>query len=102
MAIKICQYSFEGPYDDSSYLKDSSGVYVILCYSDGKCSVVDVGESAQVKSRIESHDRAGCWEENCYGTIKFSVYYTPNQQSAGRTQIESEIREHYNPPCGKK
>jgi hypothetical protein len=77
-------------------------VYVILCHRDAKNFVIDVGESAQVKTRVDNHDRKDCWQLNCQGNLLVAVYYTPNLQSSGRIAIEQEIRRQYNPPCGDK
>jgi hypothetical protein len=62
--------------------------------------LVDVGESAEVKSRIENHDRKDCWPKYCTGTLTASVLYTPNLHQAGRRKIEQAIRDQYQPPCG--
>ena len=98
MSIQINGYSFEGPYSSTYSLEDRSGVYVILCNS----RLIDVGESASVKSRIESHDRRDCWGKNCSGSIRFAVHYTPNLQQLGRMEIEQEIRRsHRGIPCGE-
>jgi len=103
MSIKIDKYDFEGPYSDTSSLEDRSGVYVILDYrDDGKHYVLDVGESAQVRTRVENHDRKDCWDLNREGNLRFAVHYTPGLQQAGRMAIEQEIRDKYNPPCGQQ
>lgn len=100
MSIAVGRYSFEGPYTNTDNLQDRSGVYVIHCYSNGAYYLIDVGESAQVKTRIDNHDRKACWTRNCSGTLTVSVLYTPNLQQAGRREIEQELRNQYNPPCG--
>jgi hypothetical protein len=102
MAISIGNYSFEGPYTSTDSLEDKSGVYAIHCYVDSKYYLVDVGESATVKTRIENHDREDCWKQNCKGELTFSVLYTPNKQQVGRREIEQELRKQYNPTCGEK
>ena len=102
MSITVGNYSFDGPYNNTESLLDNSGVYVIHCLRDERYYVMDVGESAQVKTRVENHDRTDCWQQNCNGVLKFAVYYTPNLQSAGRMAIEQEIRSQYNPPCGER
>ena len=58
MAIKKGQYRFDGPYPAVDFLRHQSGVYAILDVRSGQTVVVDIGESAQVKSRIQHHDRA--------------------------------------------
>lgn len=102
MTITIGNYTFEGPYSNFASLLDRSGIYVILCLKDGKRLVIDVGESATVKSRVEGHDRAPCWRKHCAGTLEVAVYYTPNTQQPGRMQIEQELRKLYQPPCGDR
>ena len=98
MSILINGYSFDGPYSSTYSLEDRSGVYVILCNS----RLIDVGESAGVRNRIENHDRKDCWERNCSGNISFAVHYTPNLQQSGRMEIEQEIRRsHRDIPCGE-
>jgi len=103
MSIKIGNYTFDGPYTTPDKLEDRSGIYAILCQKDGNnYRLIDVGESANVKTRVETHDRKDCWKRNCNGTLTFAVYYTPGLQQPGRMAIEQEIRKQYDPPCGKQ
>jgi len=103
MSIKIGKYTFNGPYTSTANLEDRSGVYAILCQKEGNnYNVVDVGESATVKSRVDRHDRKDCWKRNCNSTLAVAVYYTPNLQQPGRMAIEEELRKQYDPPCGKQ
>lgn len=103
MSITIVSYRFDGPYGSTELLQDRSGVYVILDYrDDGRYYILDVGESAQVKTRVENHDRKGCWQRHRKGTLYVAVLYTPNLQQPGRSAIEQEIRRQYNPPCGER
>lgn len=101
MAITIKGYKFEGPYSNKSSLEDKSGVYVILDYYNDEYYILDVGESATVMSRVETHEREDCWKGNSNGTIKYAVFYTPNRQQIGRQEIEIEIRNGYDMPCGQ-
>ncbi len=98
MSITVGSYTFEGPYANTENLEDRAGVYVILCGQ--RYVVIDVGETATVKSRVENHERSGCWTRNCKETISVAVLYTPKLQQAGRREIEQEIRNQYSPPCG--
>ena len=99
MSIKITGYTFEGPYTYTSTLKNQSGVYAILTpisYSNYK--VLDIGESATVKTRVESHDRVPCWKRYANnGKILYAVYYTDERN---RKIIEQTIRKSEKPPCG--
>ena len=101
MTLKVADYSFEGPYASADDLEDRSGVYVVVDSTAGEYRLIDCGESATVKTRIATHDRADCWERNRSGTLMFAVRYTPNLQQAGRREIESEIRDAYDFPCGQ-
>lgn len=102
MSITIGNYSFDGPYSSIDRLKDKSGVYAILCHKQQKYHLVDVGEAAKVRSRVENHDRKNCWQSNCKSTLCVAVYYTPHSPQPGRRAIEQEIRNQYNPPCGER
>lgn len=99
MSIKLGNYSFE-PYKSTAPFQDKSGIYAILCLIGEKYHVIDIGESSQVKTRIEGHDRGSCWEKHCKGILIYAVHYTPNIQQAGRRAIEQELRKLYNPVCG--
>jgi hypothetical protein len=102
MTTTIGGYNFEGSYTSIDKIEDMSGIYAVLCCRNKICNIIDVGESASVRSRIETHDRKDCWKENCSKTLKFSVYYTPNLRESGRKEIEQEIRDQYHSiPCGK-
>lgn len=94
-------YTFEGPYDNTGSLKDNSGVYLIVCHDGSKYAPIDVGESAQVKTRIENHDRSDCWKKNCKHKLMVAVLYTPHKQQLGRMEIEQDVRCNYTFPCGK-
>lgn len=102
MTIRIGKYTFEEPFTSASSLQERAGVYVIICNNSNTNKVVDVGESANVKSRVESHDRRDCWKRNCSGTLLVAVLYTPNQQQVARMAIEKGMRDQYNAPCGSR
>lgn len=95
-------YQFEGAYTSCEYLRSRSGVYVIWCENEGNWTVLDVGETDDVKKRVTNHDRADCWTQNCSGTIYYSATYATNLQQAERIQIEQNIRKLANPLCGKR
>jgi len=101
MSLTVEKYTFEGPYTSANSLEERSGVYLIVCKNGGNYNPVDVGESAQVKSRVENHDRGPCWKKSCFSTLMVAVLYTPNLQQAGRRRIEKEIRNMYDFPCGE-
>jgi hypothetical protein len=102
MAIELSGYKFAGTYASTSSLEDRSGVYAILTpTTQNRYRVLDIGESATVKSRVENHDRESCWRRQAKnGEIRYAVHYTPGLQQTGRRAIEQEIRGQYHPPCG--
>lgn len=85
---------------------DVAAVYVILCVAqDGSWTVLDVGQSGQVGSRIDDHDRKACWTRNCTNNnIWVCVYRMPSSQYTrqDREKLEAELRSQYHPPCGKR
>ena len=104
MTIEIAGYKFAGAYSSTSSLENRSGVYAVLTPTDAmRYKVIDVGESATVKNRIETHDRKPCWQRNANnGGFFYAVHYTPRLQQAGRRLIEQEIRKKYRPSCGSQ
>ena len=101
MTVKIGGYDFDGPFKSTDPIEDKSGIYAVLYYKEGKCYLLDVGESSEMKKRLEDHDRKECWEKNSEGAIEYSVYYTPELKEEERKEIETKIRAKYIPPCGK-
>ena len=83
-------------------MQPTAGVYVIWCKDGDKWTVLDVGESDNVRDRVSDHDRADCWEQNCTGTIYYAATYTPDLNEDERRVIEQEIRDSEDPPCGER
>ena len=85
---------------------DRAAIYVIICVGEGgKWTVLDVGQSGEVGSRIDSHDRKACWSKNCpSGNIWVCVYSMPSSQytKEDRLQLERKLRQQYNPSCGTR
>ncbi|MFC1485746.1 hypothetical protein ACFL55_01815 [Candidatus Latescibacterota bacterium] len=91
---------------DEADFSDAAAVYVILCVKkEGNTTVLDVGQSGQVGSRIDSHDRKTCWDQKCSSNnIWVCVHKMPssNYTKQDREEFESHLRDKYNPPCGSK
>ena len=102
MAFEYWGYTFEGACPYPNNLESRAGVYVIWCKSGETWTLLDVGESHDVKNRVLSHDRRDCWKKNCTGTIFYAATYTPNLEQAGRTQVEQRIRSLRKPTCGNQ
>lgn len=100
MAVQIDNYNFEGPFRDPASLRDQSGVYAVLGGNGvNSWRVVDIGESAQVRTRVTNHDRADCWSRNRGGGLAYAAYYCNERD---RMRIEQELRAKINPPCGDR
>ncbi len=100
MTVKIGAFAFDGPFKSTDSIEDKSGIYAVLHYKEGKCYLLDIGESSRMKKEIEENDRKE-WEKNSKGVIEYSVFYTPKLRKNDRKEIEAEIRATYMPPCGK-
>jgi hypothetical protein len=93
-------YSFNGPFTDTEDLDRKSGVYVISTKEgDGKHKVLDVGESDDIRSRIDNHDRKECWSRHKLNGIYVSAYYCGESR---RMTVEAEVRSAQKPSCGKR
>ena len=99
MSIQIGKYNFEGSYTSPSSLRNISGVYAILGDKGGKKYVADIGESQEVRDRVENHDREPCWKRQGYSKIMYAAHYCNESE---RMRIEKELRAKYTPPCGKR
>ncbi len=102
MNITIGRYTFDGPHFSTASLDDRSGVYAIIDRRNSGDHLVDVGESATVRSRVETHERQSCWRRHSQGRLGVAVHYTSHQQQSGRREIEQEIRARYSVPCGER
>jgi len=65
---------------------------VIWRKSGAVWTVLDVGESQDVKGRVLSHDQRDDWSRDCSGTVHYSAIYTPDLHQSGRKRIEEHIR----------
>ena len=101
MCIKIGNYNFEGPFDSIYGLENKPGVYAILGWNpvDKVWEVVDIGRSRDVESRVRTHDREDCWEEQGYTTLSCAAFYC---DAITRHVIEKELRDIFEPPCGER
>lgn len=93
-------YHFDGAYTNPNNLQSAAGVYVIWCKTNDSWTILDVGESDDVKDRINNHDRADCWQDNCPGTIYYSATYISNPQE--RSNLEQRIRNEEDVACGER
>jgi hypothetical protein len=101
MSIQIDQRVFDGPFLSADHLAARSGVYAILgrSHETQQWSVVDVGESADLRQRVTMHDRAPCWRGQGHSTLAVAAHYC---NAASRMLFEARLRAAYQPPCGKR
>lgn len=104
--IPILNYTFEGPFTNPALLRNLSGVYVILDSAViidnrgiARYPIIDAGQSGDVKWRVtDNHPRESCWYRQSRGGLLYTALYTDENS---RIVIERQIRNAFNPPCGK-
>ena len=100
MPFEMWGFNFEGTFASPEYLKSIPGVYVVWCKSQEGLTVIDVGESENVKDSVQNHDRINSWLLNCKEEIHYSAAYTPKLNKERRKAIEQDIKNSVNIICG--
>lgn len=94
--VEIKGYQFETGYTPETNFNNVAAVYVV--YTNDVW--LDVGETDELGSRIQSHERKGCWERNAGGKkIWIAVRQEGNKQ--GRLALEAYLRRELRPKCGE-
>jgi len=97
--MNISDTIFEGPLKINE-LKEERGVYSILCKdANGRYYVIDVGMTDNINERIAHHDREECWKRRCPNHLIYVKYLSSEEDCLN---LEKNIRQKYNPPCGEK
>ncbi|MFG6485283.1 hypothetical protein ACG04R_01295 [Roseateles sp. BYS78W] len=101
MTIQIGSYAFDGPHPNAGQLAARSGVYAILGrHAPGATwLVLDIGESQDVRGRIDSHDRRPQWRRQGMPELACAAWYCAEPD---RMRIEQQLRAQFNPPCGDR
>lgn len=86
-------YTFNGPFSINTSFNEVSGIYLITNING---TIVDVGETENLKERIPNHERRGCWEKNNGVNLYFHHENNENQRLAK----EKLFRSKSNPACG--
>jgi hypothetical protein len=60
MTFERWGYKFDGAYTSPDSLQPIAGVYVIFCRDGDRWTVLDVGESDNVRDRLSDHERVDC------------------------------------------
>jgi len=98
--IQIAGVWFEGPFVSTAQIRNVSGVYVVASNDrqpSGQHYWLDVGQSDELKDRLDAHDRAECWQRN---SMRGWVYYVSYCIEPMRTRLEQAARAALNPACG--
>ena len=102
MSIMLGKYYFQGPYSSLNQLQNKPGLYAVHCQEEEK-KILDLGEAAQIKDRIKTHERMKCWLRCSDGQgISVSAYYTRHWNQMNRKKAILKLRKKFSPPCGKK
>jgi hypothetical protein len=94
--VYIGDYYFKTPCRPEQLL-GQPGVYAIVGPVE---ALLDVGQSDNVRARIQSHERVGCWNRHAPLGWLVAVHYTPDPEK--RTLIERHIRQTRSLPCGER
>lgn len=86
-------YVFNGPFSINASFNEVAGIYLIT-NSDG--TIVDVGETDNLKNRIPSHERRSCWARN----NGINLYFHRENNQEQRLAKEKLFRVKSNPACG--
>ena len=104
MSITIGNYSFDGPHESTDPVQSLPGLYAILDHRQ-VCAgpvVLDIGESGDVRSRLDGHDRKDQWRQQVRGRVSCAVLYTQGWTDQQRRDTESHLRQVFCPPCGDR
>ena len=99
-SVTIEGYNFDGPFFNVQSLENRTGIYVILDDRPSGLTILDVGESTEIRNRIENHDRSFCWRRCATHRICVAVLYTTGWTTEHRLNLERRIRSKYRPTCG--
>jgi hypothetical protein len=96
LAINLGIYQFEGPLESVSLIKETEGIFAVLCIKeDRNYDLIHVEEANNLKAKIRNHISSRNWVKMCSHRLAFGVNYTPNLQTQGRKMIVNEIKNTY-------
>jgi hypothetical protein len=93
-------HQFDGPHTANETLPTVSGVYIITTLAaNQRHTIIDVGESQDIKHRISNHDRTGQWLNHRQNGL---FAWTLPANEFQRMLIEKAHRLAYSPVCGDR
>ena len=86
-------YIFNGPFSINTSFNEVAGIYLI---TNSNGTIIDVGETENLKERIPGHERKDCWTRNS----GVNLYFHHENNSDKRLEKEKFFRNKSNPACG--
>ena len=98
MHISVTADGFSYPFED--IYENKSGVYVVATRTDSIAwKILYVGESENVKNRLQNHEQEPCWVLNKRRELRIFVYYCDFME---RKNLETMIKIKHNPVCTER
>lgn len=94
--INILGYEFSGPYSIDGDFNKVAGIYIITSDSNAQHKI-DIGETENLGERIPNHERRNCWTRH---NGVYLWFHFENDETS-RLKKEKELRDHFDPICGK-
>lgn len=73
--VSETQLISEVPFEILDYLNKNQACTQQYVHGTTRLNLVDVGESSQIRTRVENHDRKECWKQHYLGVLKYTVSY---------------------------
>jgi len=101
MAIKLGKYSFEGPFDGAKFLRDTKGIFVVLCKDfrdESKFYILDVDESDMIRTCAMNHKNQVDWVKKSRdtGKLAIAVMYAEMMTKEERQKAVAYVRDLFN------
>ena len=98
--IRLYGYRFHGFFSASEIrrFQRRPGVYIIACGCGGASYDLEIGETADVQSRLLAHPGLASWQKGCKcpavrrGPVYFAAFYCPEGGEHDRKELVAKIR----------
>lgn len=77
MSMRIIRYSFEGPFDNVTDLKNESGAFVVFGARKNNSlkGVLDTGAARDIRAKVEGHKNKESWANSGYDSLQYAAHY---------------------------